>query len=203
MKYINLFSFILILVVTTGCSHDFDYRISNSIFIEDHDNPGLPIYSEKGYNSFGVYWGLTPLTTQQLHDPSQIVVKNDSCHIHLSAVKGNDAYTLVFSIPEYTPATFTELLSLHNQKFDLAKKECGISLLHHKQPTELKILEGTFHIKRAQNMYVDKELESVILSGIFSFKSTVDNEPATFSNGRFDMRFGNENFYYLQEEKEE
>lgn len=200
MKYINLFSLMLILVITTGCSRDFDYRISNSVFIEDDENPGLPIYSEKGYNSFGVYWGLSPWTTERLHDPSKIVVKDDSCHIHLSGIMGQASYTLVVSLPEYIPGAFTELLSLNNKNFDLTGPECAISLLSGAYPRELKILEGTFTIKRAQNMYVDKEMESVILSGTFSFKATVDGEPATFSNGRFDMRFGNENFYYLQED---
>ncbi|WP_298653682.1 hypothetical protein [uncultured Proteiniphilum sp.] len=200
MKYINLFSFMLILVIAAGCARDFDYRISNSVFIEDGENPGLPIYSEKGYNSFGVYWELTPLTTEQLHDPSKIVVKNDSCHIHLSGSIGQTSHTLVISLPEYIPGAFTELLSLNNKNFNLTGPECAISLLSGAYPRKLKILEGTFTIKRAQNMYVDKEMESVILSGIFSFKATVDDIPVTFSNGRFDMRFGDENFFYLQEE---
>lgn len=203
MKYINLFSFILILVIATGCSSDFDYRISNSIFIEDIENPGLPIYSEKGYNSFGVYWGLTPFTTQSRHDPSKIVVENDSCHIYFSGKVGEAAHTLLISLPEYTPATFTELISLNGTNFNLGGTDCSIALLSGNQPRELKILEGTFSIKRAQNLYVDKQMEGVILSGTFTFKSTVDGIPATFSNGRFDMRFGNENFYYLQEEEEE
>ena len=56
--YCNLLLLTFILVIATGCSYDFDYRISNSVFIEDDEKPGLPIYSEKGYNSFGVYWGL-------------------------------------------------------------------------------------------------------------------------------------------------
>ncbi|WP_294081343.1 hypothetical protein [Proteiniphilum sp. UBA5384] len=196
MKYLNLF--IIIFVITTGCSRDFDYRISNSIFIEDLENPGLPIYSEKGYNSFGVYWGLSPFTTQMRHDPSKIVVQNDSCHIYLSGNTGEVAHTLVVSLPEYTPATFIELISLNGKKFNLTGPECAVSLLSWERPRELKILEGVFTVKRVQNLYVDKELDSVILSGTFSFKATVDNTPVTFSNGRFDLRFGNENFYYLQ-----
>jgi len=200
MKYINLFSFILILAVAGGCARDFDYRISNSIFIEDNDNPGLPIYSEKGYNSFGVYRGLSPLTTEHSHDPSKIVIKDDSCHIHLSGSIGQDSYTLVISLPEYTPGTFSELISLNGKNFDLTVPECTICLLSGTQTMDLKILEGSFTIKRAQNMYVDKDLQSVVLSGTFSFKATVDDVPATFSNGRFDMQFGEDNFYYLQPE---
>lgn len=200
MKYINLFSLMLILVITTGCSRDFDYRISNSVFIEDDENPGLPIYSEKGYNSFGVYWGLSPLTTEWLHNPSKIVVKNDSCHIHFSGTIGNNGYTLVVSLPEYTPHTFMDVLSLNGKEYNPANQDCTISLLSGFRTYQLKIMEGKFNIKRAQKMYVDKEMDSVILSGTFSFKATVDGEPATFSNGRFDMRFANDNFYYQQED---
>ncbi|MEA4916415.1 hypothetical protein [Proteiniphilum sp.] len=200
MKYINLFSFILILVVTAGCSREYDYRISNSVFIEDNENPGLPIYSEKGYNSFGVYWGLSPLTTRNLHDPSKIVVKDDSCHLYFSGSTGYNGYTLVISLPDYTPQTFTDLLSLHGKEYNLASDDCTVSLSSGNQTYNLKILEGTFKIKRAQKMFVDKEIDSTILSGTFSFKSTVNDQPATFSNGRFDMRFANENFYYLSED---
>lgn len=198
MKYIQLFMFTLILVVTAGCSRTFDYRISDSVFIEDVENPGLPIYSEKGYNSFGVYWGLTPWRTGSGHDPSKIVVNDDSCHIHLSgSIDGEIPYTLVFSLSGYAPDSFTDLLSLNGKSFNLPATECAVSLLLGNSRRDLKIMEGEFKIKRVQNLYVDKELQGTILSGIFSFKATVDDEATTFSNGRFDMRFGEDNFYYL------
>lgn len=198
MKYSHLFVFTLILVVTAGCSRTFDYRISDSVFIEDVENPGLPIYSEKGYNSFGVYWGLTPWRTGSGHDPSKIVVNDDSCHIHLSgSIDGEIPYTLVFSLSGYAPDSFTDLLSLNGKSFNLPATECAVSLLLGNSRRDLKIMEGEFKIKRVQNLYVDKELQGTILSGIFSFKATVDDEATTFSNGRFDMRFGEDNFYYL------
>lgn len=198
MKYSHLFVFTLILVVTAGCSRTFDYRISDSVFIEDVENHGLPIYSEKGYNSFGVYWGLTPWKTGSGHDPSKIVVNDDSCHIHLSgSIDGEIPYTLVFSLSGYAPDSFTDLLSLNGKSFNLPATECAVSLLLGNSRRDLKIMEGEFKIKRVQNLYVDKELQGTILSGIFSFKATVDDEATTFSNGRFDMRFGEDNFYYL------
>ncbi|MCE5206194.1 MAG: hypothetical protein LLF80_08850 [Porphyromonadaceae bacterium] len=198
MKYFHLILFTLILVVSTGCSRTFEYRISDSVFIEDVENPGLPIYSEKGYNSFGVYWGLTPWRTGSGHDPSKIVVKDDSCHIHLAgSIDGEIPYTLVFSLPDYIPGSFTELLSLNGKSFNLPTTECAVSLLMGNSRRDLKILNGEFKIKRVQNLYIDKELQGTVLSGIFSFKAIVEDEPTTFSNGRFDMRFGEDNFYYL------
>lgn len=197
--YCNLLLLTFILVIATGCSYDFDYRISNSVFIEDAENPGLPIYSEKGYNSFGVYWGLTPLSTVRPHDQSIIMVRNDSCHIRFSGSTGLDIYTLQVSFPEYIPHSFTDLLSLQERKFDLAQSECVISLFSGLYPLNFKPKEGSFMVKKAQNMYIDKKLQSVVLSGIFSFTANIDNIPITFSNGRFDMQFGEENFFYQQE----
>lgn len=201
IAYFNLFLWMLVLVIATGCAEDFDYRIANSVFIEDNESPGLPIYSEKGYNSFGVYWGLTPLTTQRPHDQSIILVKNDSCHIRFSGSTGQYPYTLQVSLPGYTPKTFNDLLSLQDQKFDLSKSECAIFLFLDNRPIDFEVKEGSFTVKRTQNMYIDKELQGVVLSGIFSFKANVDGIPVTFSNGRFDMRFGGENFF-LEQEKE-
>lgn len=195
MTYFKIFSFMLVLAVATGCAYDFDYRISNSVFIEDENKPGLPIYSEKGYNSFGVYWGLTPFTTARPHNQSMIVVRNDSCHIRFSGSTGQNTYTLQVSLPDYAPNDFTELLSLQDKTFDLAESECAISLFFGNRALDFETQEGTFTVERAQNMYVDKVLQSVVLSGIFSFKANVDGIPATFSNGRFDMRFGEENFH--------
>lgn len=202
IKYFNFLTVMLALFIATGCSYDFDYRISNSVFIEDEDKPGLPVYSEKGYNSFGVYWGLSPLSTQRPHDQSTIEVRNDSCHILFSGSVGQDPYTLVISIPGYTPRTFTALLSLNDKNFDIEKSECAVQLLYGNRPLEFTAKEGSFTVKKAQNMYVDKELQSVVLSGIFSFKADIDTRSTTFSNGRFDMRFGEENFFYDKKEDE-
>lgn len=198
MKQIYFLILLSFLLIAPGCYHQADYLIAESVFIEDSENPGLPIYSEKGYNSFGVYWGLSPWTTGRGHEQSKIVVKDDSCHIHLSGSINNLApYTLVVSIPDYTPADYSALISLNNKLFDLTKSDCSISLLQGDSPLKLEVLSGEFHIKRAQNLYIDKELQGSVLSGIFSLKATVDNKPTSFSNGRFDMRFGRENFFYM------
>ncbi len=197
VPHTNLFLYTLVLVVAAACSYDFDYRVSNSVFIEDSDKPGLPIYSEKGYNSFGVYWGLTPFSTARPHDQSIIMVKNDSCHIRFSGSTGQTIYTLQVSLPGYTPHSFTDLTSLQDKEFGLSESECAVALFLGNRPLDLESGEGTFTVTRAQNMYVDRELQSVVLSGIFSFKANVDGVPAVFSNGRFDMGFGEGNFFFM------
>jgi len=55
-KYIIFPIFVLIISsLLVSCSRDSDFYLQQSIFIEDPLNPGLPIYSEWGYNTFGVF----------------------------------------------------------------------------------------------------------------------------------------------------
>lgn len=199
MKYFFYFSILLTVAVLVGCTKEIDYRISHSIFIEDRENPGLPIYSEKGYNSYGVYWDLLPLTTQYPNEPSKIIVFQDTTYLNLTGSDGTTSHTLSFSIPEYLPDSYTELISLNNKNFNLSQSDCSVSLLYGAEKSKLQIFEGNLTINRAQNLYVDKILNGVVLSGVFSFKALLNSRPVTFSNGRFDMRFGDENFYNLQE----
>jgi len=42
---------------------------------------------------------------------------------------------------------------------------------------------------------VDKVLTESILSGTFNFKTFINAEPVSISNGRFDVGIGSENFY--------
>ncbi len=216
---------IVILFVATACSTQFDYQISRSIFVPDEDNPGLPIYSEKGYNSFGVYWGLKPFTSQSNEEPSQVIVRGDSCHIHFYGLSdyttravttrtsvcdvhqaglfyyGQTSYTthtLIFTIPGFKPNSYGDLLSLDGKRYNLKEDKCVVSLLAGSDTLHVDILEGEFNIKRAQNLYVDNVLTRVVLSGIFSFKALLNDAPTSFLNGRFDMGYGDDNFFLLQ-----
>ena len=59
----------------------------------------------------------------------------------------------------------------------------------------LNLIEGDFHIQRAQRLFVDETLNRTILSGTFRFKTFLDGEPVAVTNGRFDAGVGYENFY--------
>ncbi|HHU26874.1 MAG TPA: hypothetical protein GXZ56_09690 [Bacteroidales bacterium] len=199
MKRIHTFLLaIVILVAATACDTQFDYHLSRSIFVPDEDNPGLPIYSEKGYNSFGVYWSLKPFTSQSNEEPSQVVVRGDSCHIHFHGKADYAPYTLTFSIHDFKPGSYSELLTLNGKKYDLKKEQCVVTLTSGTDTLDVKVQEGEFYIQRAQNLYVDNVLTRVVLSGTFSFKAMLNNAPTSFLNGRFDMGYGDENFFLLQ-----
>ena len=85
-KYSILPLFIFILFAA-GCSQD--YGLQNSIFIEDVNNPGLPEYSEWGYNTFGVYLDRKPFVSNSIDLPSKIIVTKDTFNL---VMKGQTDY---------------------------------------------------------------------------------------------------------------
>lgn len=197
----HFFSLVIVFAAVAfgGCSKYFDYHISKSVFIEDEKSPGLPIYSERGYNSFGVYWNLAPFTSTE-NEQAKILVQNDSCHIIFFGTKRQSASSeLKISFPGYTPETFLELLSLKGKKIDLTDEECSIFLPGYQSSGKINVIEGEVHIKQAQQLFVDKQLLRVVLSGTFTCKGTRDKQPITLADSRFDMGFGEDNFFYLQQ----
>jgi hypothetical protein len=54
-KILIAFVSVLSLNLLFSCQKMSDYELSGTFFIEDPYYPGLPIYSEWGYNTFGAY----------------------------------------------------------------------------------------------------------------------------------------------------
>lgn len=200
MKY-SLFLAIALLTFLSGCNKQKDndhYRIAQSIFIEDENNPHLPIYSEWGYNTFGVYFDRTPFISDQYNIPVKIVVKADTCHIRLNGKLQTLSKTLIFSFPHFIPQKFENLLLLDKKSYDLTTPECVVFLEDEKRKSKLQVLEGTLIFKNVQKLYVDKVLTRTILSGTFNFKAFLNKEPGSFTSGRFDLGVGAENFFYIK-----
>jgi hypothetical protein len=191
-KYSILPLFILILFAA-GCSED--YGLQNSIFIEDLNNPGLPEYSEWGYNTFGAYLDRIPFVSKSIDLPSKIIVTKDTFNLVMKGQTEYENITLKFSIIGYSPADFRDLITLNDSTFDLTGSNCIVALTINGNSQILKIYEGEFVFKRVQKLYVDKEINESILSGTFNFKTFVDGEPTTFSNGRFDFGINYDNFF--------
>lgn len=106
MKYTSIFFIIAAMILLNSCGKDPYYRIFQSVFIEDATSPGLPIYSERGYNSFGIYWDQTPFTSERTETPAKIVIKKDSCHLYLRGNINSIEQVFVISFPGYTPENF-------------------------------------------------------------------------------------------------
>ena len=70
-----------------SCSMD-DVELSRSVFIPDRTSPGLPEYSEWGYNTFGAYIDRVPFVSGE-EEPAKIYVNSDTLHFFLKGIYRN------------------------------------------------------------------------------------------------------------------
>lgn len=173
-----------------------DFELSKSVFIEDYDYPGLPVYSEWGYNTFGMYIDRGVFVSSEEVFPVKIIVNPDTMNITFSGRYNEVPATLRISLIGYAPADYPELIGLNDSVVDLKDSNCIVTLKYANETTTLKIIQGSIVFKRVQNLYVDKEFAKTILSGTIAFKTFMSNEPVAITNGRFDLGVGYENFYY-------
>jgi len=176
-----------------SCSME-DVELSRSVFIPDRTSPGLPVYSEWGYNTFGAYIDRVPFISGE-EEPAKIYVNSDTLHFFLKGIYRNSKTSFLFSIKGLSPAEYTELTMLNDTVINLKNIACKVEMLKNDTSSVLNIIDGQIYFKRAQLLYVDKVANKTILSGEFRFRTFFGNEPVAISNGRFDVGIGYENFY--------
>ena len=179
----------------SSCMDQDSFTLQKSVFIEDVENPGLPEYSEWGYNTFGTYIDRIPFTSTDTVLPVKIIVNTDTMNIILKGIISNKPATLKFSFLGYPIANYSTLKTLNEAVLDMSNNKCIVSLTRNNITEKLNIIEGSFTIKRAQDLYIDKQYTKTILSGVFNFKTFFSGEPVAVSNGRFDLGIGYDNFY--------
>ena len=199
MKKHIFYKFLIISIVSTlftSCSSEMSdtYSLKKSIFINDVENPGLPIYSEWGYNTFGAYIDRVTFVSTD-NDFTKIIVNGDTLNVLLKGIMNNKFASLRFSFIGYPIADYTNLDLLNNISINMKGSKCIVVLTQENTSKILNIIEGKFEFKRVQNLYVDKQYTKSIVSGVFNFKTFFDKEPVAISNGRFDLGIGYENFY--------
>lgn len=195
MKNIILIALAALTVTLTSCMKDDEYSLSETIFIEDSYYPGLPIYSEWGYNTFGAYIDRAPFVSNTSDLPVKIYVNGDTMHFILKGkVNGTDA-VLTFHLQGYSPATNFDLVSLDKTFINLKDPGRSATLKIGNTTTELTIIEGELEFKRVQRLILDNDPTRVIMSGYFQLKTFLNGEPAAISNGRFDLGIGYGNFF--------
>lgn len=192
------FSFLYIPVLAMllySCQSDFE--LTRSVFIEDQDHPGLPVYSEWGYDSFGMYIDRRVFVSSDNFYPAKVIVNPDTFNILLTGDYNNYPMTLKLSIAGYAPQDYPDLVALNDSVFDLKSSDCIVTLGYSgTQGAVLDIIEGNMTFKKVQNLFVDKEFVKTILSGTIEFKTFMNGEPVSVSDGRFDVNIGYENFFY-------
>ncbi|HYW95115.1 MAG TPA: hypothetical protein VE870_05980 [Bacteroidales bacterium] len=196
MKDLKLLYLLFVLpMVLLACQKSDDYQLSQSVFIEDPYYPGLPGYSEWGYNTFGAYIDRKPFTSNNYEIPAKIIVNGDVMHIIMKGDMLGQNVKLTFSIKGYSPPDYIDLKTLDNTVINLKDTGNTVTLEIGDSEKILNLIEGELTFKRVQNLYVDEELDRAIVSGTFNFKTFLDNEPVAISHGRFDFGIGYENFY--------
>lgn len=196
MKHIFLISlFAAALTIFSGCSKSDEFDLSETIFIEDSYYPGLPIYSEWGYNTFGAYIDRSTFVSNTSDLPVKIYVNHDTLNFILRGRMGGESAVLTFSIKGYSPATNYDLVMLDSTIINLKDPGRSATLKIGNQTTALTIMEGEIHFKRVQRLILDNEPTRTIMSGYFQLKTFLNGEPAAISNGRFDLGIGYGNFF--------
>ena len=200
MKRLLLFLSV-ILIIFTGCTKD---ELSKSVFLEDPANPGLPAYSEWGYNTFGCYYDRDVFVSNNTLVPAKVIVSNDTMSFILDGQDegnynnyyyGYKHMAMTFKLPGFSPAQYTGLIVLNDTTLNLQNPLYQVTITLDTTKYIATILSGDLNFKRAQNLQVDKNPIEVILSGYFDFKALVNGSPVTFSNGRFDVGISPDNFY--------
>lgn len=191
----NIFAAVLLsLIVLVGCSKT-DTDLKDTITIYDLENPGLPIYSEFGYNTFGAYYGRETFTSNDYDLPGQILVQDGNTTFTFTG-RMNGKVSLNFQMLDMEFNSYESLVSLNGKKFDLSdSSKCTVSIDLDNDTLTVSDVSGFLIFNKVQYLLVDKVREETILSGEFELQAIIDGKPYKFTNGRFDIGIGNHNFY--------
>ncbi len=196
MKY--LFPVILLMLVYASSCTDDDLYLEESVFVEDPEVPGLPIYSEYGYNTFGVRYDRDVVTNNTTDYPLKVIVSSGKCSFNFSGRKDYyEDFNIKLTLDNFLPEDEYDLLDLNGQVIDLNGEHVEVAIEDNGRDESIEILTGQFVFKKAQRLTVDEAESGVILSGVFEFKALVDEEPVAFSYGRFDVIISYSNFFVL------
>jgi hypothetical protein len=196
----NVKIFALIILLCTGllsCSKNDDYNLSSSIFIEDTDFPGLPKYSEWGYNTFGAYIDRNPFVSTNEDIPSKVVVRNDTLQLILKGSYKGEFAEMIFMLGGYNPRSHSQLTALNGDTIDLKHSPSKVQFRTKTAFYNFDIIEGELIFKKVQRLYVDEVETKCIVSGYFQLKTFMNDEPVAISQGRFDLGIGYDNFFNL------
>jgi len=188
-------NFLLILsavLLISGCASS--DNLEDSIYIYDQEFTNLPAYTEWGYNTFGAYYDRALFISSDA-TPGKVLSAGGKTVFSLQGTY--DIYgsmTVKFVLNGYSPAKYSDLVSLNDSIIDLANQKCKVCLLLNGEEDTLNILNGQLYIKRVQHLLVNKESSEAILSGYFQFQMLKDGNPSTISHGRFDVGIGYDNF---------
>jgi hypothetical protein len=191
---------IILMALSIGCSKDSELK--KSVFIPDTIYPDLPAYSEWGYNTFGAFIDRKVFKSSDAIVPAKIII-NDGKFVFQLGGSFSDSYfgdgnynlTLKFYLPVSLPVQYADLVDLDNDTISLKEPGSKVIFKNESNADTVKVIGGYVYFKRVQKLYVDDEMNEVILSGYFMIQMLVNDEPVSVSEGRFDVGIGEDNFF--------
>jgi hypothetical protein len=198
----KLLFFVMCLCV--ACSDD--EFLESSVFVPDANDSEMPVYSEKGYNTFGAKYERKYFLYSDDEVPCKITYHDGYINFMLKGyyVTQRANYygasylmTLSISFPFKEIKTFRELIQLDNYNVNLLSEGCQVTLSNDDTNyTAVTVLSGSLWFKRAQLLRIDEQEDRVILSGVFELRFLNNLRPEVITDGRFDAGIKQEFYYY-------
>lgn len=183
MKYLRI---LLIALLLNACASD-DAAINQSIFLEDPDFPGLPIYSELGYNTFGFYYNDFVVTSSTWSDnPLRIDTQEGETTFDFQGGDYGLISNISFLMSEISIYSLEDFSTLANNRIDLTGGGIVVTVGDDENP--IMVENGHFEFTSIRRMTLDGEDQGVIISGTFSFNGTEGEDEVSLTEGRFDIR---------------
>jgi hypothetical protein len=180
-----------VLLFIGGCYRDTpDQDLQKPVFINDVNNPGLPIASDLGYNTFGAYYNskiwVSPKNQNNISSDAEFIVGtfNDSTVIHF---KGND-YTnqpleIDFLITKNVIVSDDDLVIFGKRSFNLKGDSVKIRI----GSTVINAQSGSINFSSVRSLILDKKKMGTIISGTFEMTGILNGNKVELENGRFDL----------------
>ena len=185
------------LLAMTACSKS-DFKETQ--YIDDPDFPGLPIYSEMGYNTFGAYIDEQVFYSNRSNRPFYLVADRESLTMTFYGWHNGNNLNMVFTFPidsTYHLEDYHSLLALDGKNFtiDMVPTSCNVRMEGLYAPNIESIYSGYIKFEKVQQVIVDKTDAEVVVSGKFQFRAfTSDGTRIDVTGGRFDLGVDNANF---------
>ncbi len=191
----------MVTLFSCDVAYDSDYYLEESTYISDPAVPELPIYSEFGYNTFGVRLDRDFVIFRNDVYPTKVFVEGDTTSFIFNGMRksSHQIYNLTFKVPNLPFDVETDLVSLNEQSINLKSDSIAVEIYDQRtgKTFQPQILTGELNFNRLQSLQVDEDKKGVIMSGTFQFKTIINNTPVAFMDGRFDVIIGYSTFYVL------
>lgn len=180
----------LALIICAGCKSD-GSNANTKIFIEDSENPGLPVVSEWGYGYFGAYFyqNDVKMVFKGTDFKNIISEKNYELTFNGTIIGDNENYNSILNVILKNAVTGDDIGDLEGKEFDLSvANACTVKI----DSNNVTVKDGKLKFNRVNNVVLDGEVQNYKLyCGEFNMTATDSiGKEIRFEKGRFD-KFSN------------